>query len=62
MDFQKELLRIVAIDAANRGINLQGEFKKVIEESTPDEIANTEIALVNAEYELKTLEAKDVTK
>ena len=59
-DIKTLLLRTIAVDANQRQIPLTGTLKKIFDDSTPDEIANTEIALLNAEYDLKS-EAKDET-
>jgi len=58
-DLLSNMLRITAVHVQNQGVKLDGILKEAIEKSTPDEIANTEIALLNAEYDL---EAKDGNK
>ena len=56
---QNSLLRIAAIDMQNKGINLTGKLKEIVDKSTPDQIAETEIELVNSEYILKEI-AKEI--
>ena len=58
-DLLSNMLRITAVHVQNQGVKLDGILKEAIEKSTPDEIANTEIALLNAEYDL---EVKDGNK
>ena len=61
-DLLTDMLRITAVHVQNQGIKLDGILKETIDKSTPDEIANTEIALLNADYQLKEIEAKDGNK
>jgi len=56
---QNSLLRIAAIDMQNKGINLTGKLKEIVDKSTPDQIAETEIELVNSEYILEEI-AKEI--
>jgi len=56
---QNSLLRIAAIDMQNKGINLTGKLKEIVDKSTPDQIAETEIELANSEYILEEI-AKEI--
>ena len=56
---KNNLLRIAAIDMQNKGINLTGKLKEIVDKSTPDQIAETEIELVNSEYILEEI-AKEI--
>lgn len=54
-DIKTIILQTIAVDAANRGIPLSGVLKETYEKMTPDEIANEEIKVLNAEYELEEI-------